>query len=59
MDLLRILKTLIQWQSWKVKDIVWTLAAISLEAAARVLGTFDVYVRKQVPVVWEISTSTK
>jgi len=59
MDLLRILKTLIQWQSWKVKDIVWTLVAISLEAAARVLGNLDLHVRKQVPVVWEISTSTK
>jgi len=59
MDPLRIMKALIQCQSWKVKDIAWTLAAVSLEAAARVLGNLDFYVRKQVPVVWGISTTTK
>jgi len=54
-----ILKVLIQCQSWNVRDIIWTSGAVLLEAAARVLGNFDFYFRKQVPVVWDISTSTK
>ena len=54
-----ILKVLIQCQSWDVRDILWTSGAVLLEAAARVLGNFDFYFRKQVPVVWDISASTK
>lgn len=56
---LPILKTAIQCQSWHLKHVLWTLGAASLEFIARVLGTLDVYVRDRVPVVWEISPSTK
>ena len=54
-----ILKALIQGHSWNMKDTVWTLGAILLEAVARALGWFDYYIRKQIPFVWEISPSTK
>ncbi len=59
LDSKMILKILLQRPSWKVKNTIWTLGAILLEAAARVLGDFDFYLRKRVPVVWEVSTSTK
>jgi poly-beta-1,6-N-acetyl-D-glucosamine synthase len=54
-----ILKMAIRCQSWRMKHILWTLATACLELTARVLGTFDVYARKHVPVVWDISLSTK
>jgi len=54
-----IMKTAIKCQSWRIKLILWTLATACLELTARVLGTFDVYARKHVPVVWGISLSTK
>jgi biofilm PGA synthesis N-glycosyltransferase PgaC len=55
----KILKIVIQCQSWNVREIFWTLGTILLEAAARVLGNLDFYIRKRVPAVWKISTSTK
>jgi len=58
-DLKNLLKIVIQNQSWDVREILWTLGAILLEGVARVLGNLDIYIRKQVPAVWEISTSTK
>ena len=58
-DLKRILKTLIQHPSRSMRKMVWTLGTAFLELASRILGDIDVRVRKQVPVVWDISTSTK
>ena len=59
LDSKMLLKILIQQQSWNLRDVFWTLGAVLLEAVARFLGDFDFYFRKQVPVVWDISTSTK
>ena len=54
-----ILKTLIRQHSWGVKETIWTLGAISLEAAARALGHFDYCILGKNPFVWEVATSTK
>ncbi|MFP4087210.1 MAG: glycosyltransferase [Desulfobacteraceae bacterium] len=54
-----ILKALIQWQSWRVKDILWTFGAIGLEGMARILGSIDVHIRRQISVAWDVSISTK
>jgi len=58
-DPINILKRLIQSQSWCVKHVLWTLGAALLELTARVLGYLDVHARKRVPVVWDISITTK
>jgi biofilm PGA synthesis N-glycosyltransferase PgaC len=54
-----ILRLLLQRQSLNLRDMFWTIGTIILEATARALGSFDVYVRKQVPFVWDISSTTK
>lgn len=56
---INLIKTMAHCQSWRMKHIWWTLGAVFLELIARGLGTFDVYVRKHVPVIWDISLSTK
>ncbi|MFO7987486.1 MAG: glycosyltransferase [Desulfatiglandaceae bacterium] len=53
------LRALLQRRSWNVRDMFWTAGAIILEVTARTLGSFDVYVKKRVPFVWDISSSTK
>ena len=55
----KILKTLIQGHSWDLKGTLWTAGAIFLEMASRALGGFDYFIRKKIPFVWEISSSTK
>ena len=59
MSLMRILRALIPRQSWRVKDILWTFGAIGLEAMARILGSIDVHIRRQISVAWDVSVSTK
>ena len=54
-----ILKILIQGHSWGLRGTVWTLGAVLLETAGRALGAFDYYIRKKIPFIWEVSTSTK
>ena len=54
-----ILKTLIRGHSWDLRDTVWTVGAILLEMAARAIGGFDFYIRKEIPFVWKVSPSTK
>ena len=58
-DPMTILKMAIRCQSWRMKYILWTLGTACLEVIGRVLGTLDVHARKHVPVVWEISLTTK
>jgi poly-beta-1,6-N-acetyl-D-glucosamine synthase len=55
----RIMKILIRYQPRHLRNMLWTLGACFLEFTARMLGTFDVYLRKHVPVVWTIAPSTK
>lgn len=56
---INIIRILVRYPSRPVKHILWTLGTVLLELIARGLGTFDVYARKYVPVVWDISLSTK
>lgn len=58
-DSKRILKLLIHYPPQHLRQLLWTLGACFLEVTARILGTFDVYLRKHVPVVWDIAPSTK
>ena len=58
-DPVAILKRLIRSQSWCVKHVFWTVGTAALEFTARVLGYLDVHARKHVPVVWDISITTK
>jgi poly-beta-1,6-N-acetyl-D-glucosamine synthase len=55
----KILKIVIQCQSWNFRQVFWTVGTILLEAAAKALGNLDFYIRKQAPAVWKISKSTK
>jgi len=54
-----ILRILIQEHSWNLKDTVWTIGAICLEMIGRALGSYDFFVRKKNPYVWDIASSTK
>ncbi len=55
----RILRILIQEHSWNFTDTLWTLGAIGLELVGRMLGYYDLYIRKKNPFIWDIATSTK
>jgi poly-beta-1,6-N-acetyl-D-glucosamine synthase len=54
-----VLRVLVQEQKWTVREMTWTAGTIILEAVAKILGMFDLYVRKQIPYIWEISKTTK
>ena len=54
-----ILRLLIQEHSWNLKDTVWTIGAICLEMIGRAIGSYDFFVRKKNPYVWDIASSTK
>jgi len=41
------------------QGITWTLGAMAMEGYARFLGTYDFYVKKRNPCIWDIATSTK
>jgi cellulose synthase/poly-beta-1,6-N-acetylglucosamine synthase-like glycosyltransferase len=55
----KILKVLLQEHTWGPKETVWTIGIIGLEALSRFLGSWDLYVRKKNPYIWEVATSTK
>lgn len=42
-----------------LKEIVWTIAVIILEIWGRILGTYDFYIKKKNPYIWEIAKTTK
>ena len=54
-----ILPLLLRLQVWRPRPLIWTLGAIALEAWSRFLGAIDYYIKKKVPFIWDISTSTK
>lgn len=54
-----IFRILMQEHSWNFRDTIWTAGAISLELIGRLLGSFDFYVRKKNPFIWDIAYSTK
>ncbi len=55
----KIFRILMQEHSWNFRDTIWTAGAISLELIGRLLGSFDFYVRKKNPFIWDIAYSTK
>jgi poly-beta-1,6-N-acetyl-D-glucosamine synthase len=42
-----------------LKNTVWTVGAIGLEAFGRFLGYYDFYIKKRNPYIWDIASSTK
>ncbi len=55
----KIFRIIMQEHSWNFRDTIWTAGAISLELIGRLLGSFDFYVRKKNPFIWDIAYSTK
>jgi len=55
----KIFRILMQEHSWNFRDTIWTAGAISLELIGRLLGSFDFYIRKKNPFIWDIASSTK
>ena len=45
--------------SWKMKENVWIVGAVCIEALCRVLGAYDFYLKKKNPYIWDIADSTK
>ena len=41
------------------RRLVWTAGAVLLEAWSRLLGTWDLLVRRKNPVVWDVARTTK
>ena len=58
-DSRKILAILFHNHSWRLKDIVWTLGAISLEMIGRMLGYYDFCIRRENPFIWDIASTTK
>ena len=56
---LDILKVLLPEFSWNLKENMWIARAVLLEAYCRALGTYDFYLKKKNPYIWEIADSTK
>lgn len=54
----RILRLLFSAVPHNTKSILWSLAAIGLEAWARLLGYFDILLNKN-PYVWPVAKTTK
>ena len=54
-----IVTALVHWQAWHIRDVIWTIGTIILEVVARGIGNFDACIRKCIPAVWPIATSTK
>lgn len=55
----RLFRELLQLHTWGLKETIWTLGAIGLEAIGRLLGWWDFCVRKRTPYMWPIAKSTK
>lgn len=54
-----ILRILMKEQRWNVRDVAWSLGAIGLEMAGRVLGYYDLTLKKRNPFIWDVAASTK
>lgn len=55
----RIFRLLPRAVEFNIRNIFWILGVIFLEFWARLLGTFDIYVLKKNPYVWQTAKSTK
>jgi cellulose synthase/poly-beta-1,6-N-acetylglucosamine synthase-like glycosyltransferase len=58
-DPVNILRILRREQGWTPREMMWTLGAIGLEMIGRMLGCYDVVVRRKNPFIWDVAASTK
>lgn len=59
MNNLLVLKLLLKETKWNLRSTLFTLGAVGLELLGRILATYDWYLRKHNPYIWEIAPSTK
>ncbi len=45
--------------NWSGKKILWTLGAVLMEIAGRMLGYYDFHIKKRNPFIWDTADSTK
>ena len=55
----RIFTVLLKQHTWKLRETLLTICAISLEALGRLLGYYDYHIRKRNPFIWDIAQTTK
>ena len=54
-----VFKEVLKIIEYTPRNIIWTIAAIWLEAWSRILGYYDFHVKKHLPYKWDIAKSTK
>ena len=59
MNIFRILRVLIKEIKWSPRFAVWTAGAVALEAWGRLLGIYDLRIRKKNPYIWDMAKTTK
>ncbi|HEY50424.1 MAG TPA: glycosyltransferase [Dehalococcoidia bacterium] len=59
LNCLRLLKLIPRCTSLSFKSIAWTFVSIILEIYARAAGSFDFFIRRKNPFIWEMISSTK
>jgi len=55
----RILPYVFRDCRWTPRDILYTFALITIEGAARIIGSLNFYLRDKNPYIWDISFTTK
>lgn len=55
----RLLKLVARTLNLNWRSILWTPAAVVLEFYARILGTYDFYIKRKNIYIWDIASSTK
>ncbi len=55
----RIARLLFRDQPRTIREIIWTLGAVGMEALGRLLGWYDVCIKRKNPYIWDIACSTK
>ncbi len=56
---LKIVKLVFKDIKFTPKQIVWTFGAILLEFYGRLLGSYDFYIKRENPFIWNIAETTK
>ncbi len=55
----RIIRYVVKSQRWTIKEIIYMMFLILIEATARFFGLLDFYLRDKNPFIWDISLTTK
>jgi len=56
---IKILRILLKEHTWTFRHTIWILGTLSLELISRMLGSYDYYLKKKNPHIWDIAVSTK